>query len=56
MLENIEDDEQFDWLNHTDSNLSCEEVSFSKDNNIATTEGNIYVCCVRTYTLYMFNA
>ena len=39
LLEDIEADEQSDWLNYTDSNLSCEEV---KETDTTATEGDIY--------------
>ena len=50
-LDDIEGDEQSDWLNYTDSNLSCEEIALSKENDTATTEGEIqtlYVLYVHT--------
>ena len=39
VLEDIEADEQSDWFNYTDSNLSCEEV---KEADTAATEGDTY--------------
>ena len=40
-LDDIEGDEESDWLNHTDSNLSYEEVSLSNvdENDTTTAEG-----------------
>ena len=42
-LDDMEGDEQSDWLNHTDSNLSYEEVSLSNEDEndtcTTTTEG-----------------
>lgn len=45
-LDDIEGDKQFDWLNHTDSNLSHEEVSLCNedDTDTTTTEGKHMQC------------
>jgi len=41
MLDDIEDNEQSDWLNNTDPNLSCEELLLpnEKETDTTTTEG-----------------